>query len=156
MLVMNRLPLWALPALLFVAGCSGDLRDVVGEPPLAGIDGVTRDGDRIIVDLALRNVNDRAMELSAVEIQLRLDEKPPAAGRKETMLRISARGREVLAVVLDVEPVLQSRLDALEAGEVPGLPWQMDLVLVGADGKRRETDARGWLHPVPGQPGRFR
>jgi len=156
MKAMDKLQRCALLALLILAGCSGNLRDVVGEPPQADVDGMTREGDRIMVDLALRNVNDEALELAVVDLELRLDETPPATGRKETPLRISARGREVLELALEAGPAARARLDALEAGEAPGLRWQMNLVLVAAGGKRLETETRGWLHPVPGQPGRFR
>ena len=149
-----RLALYA--CLLGLAACAGNYRDVVDEPPQAAIDGIERQAGGLVIELALRNVNDEPMTLASVAMTIELDGAPLTTARRETPLVVSARGREVLRLRVPAERAGLARLDRLGSGQVTRLPWTMDLTL-GIDGGRdRETRTEGWLHPVPGQPDRFR
>lgn len=150
---MRSLPI-AL-AICLLAAC-GNIRNVSGEPPLAGIDGLQRQGNELVIDLALRNVNDLPMKLSAVEIELALAGQPLAAGREDIPLRISARGREVLRLKMIGREAGMNRLEALAQGERSSLPWTLQLTLIDDNERFKRASAQGWLHPVPGQPDRFR
>lgn len=146
----------ALLTLMLLAGCSGNVREVTGQPPQVGIDGLAREASGVVVELALRNVNDEALELTTIGIELSVDERPLTAGDRESPLKISARGREVVRLSLPAEEPALERLDALANGSVASLRWSMDVNLTTDRGRERETRASGWLHAVPGQPGRFR
>jgi LEA14-like dessication related protein len=137
-------------------GCAGNFRDVTDEPPQASIDGIERQGDTVRVELALGNVNDVPMRLSSVDLELTLDGVPLASGRRDTALMISANGREVLRIALPAEARGLDRLDRLSTGDAARLPWTMNLALGISEGPDRRTRTEGWLHPVPGQPDRFR
>lgn len=146
----------ALGMLVLVAGCSGNVREVVGEPPQIGIDGLVREASGVVVELALRNVNDEALELAAIEIELTLDELTLAAGSRESPLTVSARGREVVRLSLPANQPVLERLDELSGPGVASLRWQMEVDLTTGGGRKYKTQASGWLHPVPGQPRRYR
>ncbi|NEZ04640.1 LEA type 2 family protein [Wenzhouxiangella sp. XN201] len=149
-----RSPLITL-AVCLLAAC-GNIRDVTGEPPLAGIDGLARQGDELVIELALRNVNDMHMQLSAIEFELDLDAQPLAAGREDLPLRISARGREVIRLRVNGHQAGLNRLEALASGERASLPWSLELTLINQEDRFNRASAQGWLHPAPGQPDRFR
>lgn len=150
---MRSLPI-AL-AICLLAAC-GNLRDVTGEPPLAGIDGLERQGSELVIDLALRNVNDMPMRLSAVEIELELAGQPLVSGREDAPIRISARGREVLRLNMTGHAAGLGQLETLAESERASLPWTLQLTLIDDNDRFKRANAQGWLHPVPGQPGRFR
>lgn len=150
---MRSLPI-AL-AICLLTAC-GNIRNVSGEPPLAGIDGLERQGEELVIELALRNVNDVSMQLSAVEIELGLAGQPLAAGREETPLTISARGREVLRLQMIGREAGMEQLEGLARGERTSLPWTLQLTLIDDNERFKRASAQGWLHPVPGQPDRFR
>lgn len=150
------LALLALIILLGSTGCGGSVRDVVGEAPLADVAGLNRSADGIVLELALRNVNDQALELAALHIQLGLAEQPLVDVRMERSVTITARSREVLRLPLMVQATGLERLDKLATGEVQRLPWQLSLTLTPSQGRTLHTQARGWLHPVPGRADQFR
>lgn len=143
-------------AALMLAACSGNVREVVGEPPQAFLYGLEKRGDAVVVELALRNVNDTPLSLSETRLTLGLDGKPLVEGGRELPLTISARGREVIRFGLPADPAGMRRLGALGDGSVPRLPWDMEVKLLLTGSRERTTQAKGWLHPVPGQANHFR
>lgn len=143
-------------AAIGLAACSGNLREVVGEPPQASLYGLERRDDSIVIELALRNVNDAPLSLSGTRLSLRLDGEALAEGERRLPLTISARGREVIRFDLPADPAGWQRLEALENGNVEQLPWAMEVKLQLDGSRDRSTRAEGWLHPVPGQANRFR
>ena len=156
---MNNLPprlCGLLLVLATLAACSGNLRDVIDEPPQAGLDGLQRSGGEVVVELALRNVNDETLRLRAASLSLTLDGQALAGGRREVPLAISARGREVVRLALPGRPPGLERLEALSSKQVERLPWRMEVSLELDGGGDYTTETNGWLHRVPGQPNRYR
>lgn len=143
-------------AVLLAAGCAGNVREVVGKPPQAGIDGMALAGTHVVLELALRNVNDASLELTAIAVELQLDGQPLAEGRQGIPLVIAARGREVVSMRLAAEPAGLDRLSALSAGDHDSLRWSMKLTLEQRGRREQQSEATGWLHRVPGQDDRFR
>lgn len=155
----NHLPgrhLGLLLALAMLSACSSNLRDVYGEPPQAALAGMERSEDGVIIELALRNVNDESLRLDAVSVTLTLDDEPLVSGERELQLTISARGRDVVRLALPADAAGLARLDALAERQVERLPWSMEVGLRLANGGDRTAKADGWLHRVPGQLDRFR
>ncbi len=145
-----------LMALITLAACSGNLREVTNQPPQASLDGLEKTSDGVIVALGLRNVNDEPLQLDGVSITLTLDDEPLAVGDRHLPLIISSRGREVLRFTLAAEPAGLQRLNELATGDVARLPWSLEAQLTLSSSAKRRARANGWLHPVPGQPDRFR
>lgn len=143
-------------ATVLLAACSGNLREVHGEPPQVFFHGLARDGEAVTIEIALRNVNDAPLSLAAARLTLELDGRPLVDGGNDLELAISARGREVIRFNLPADPAGMERLDALGGGSVHRLPWTMQVKLSLAAGGDRKTRAEGFLHRVPGQENRFR
>ncbi len=143
-------------ATTMLTACSGNLREVIGEPPQTSLHGLAQSGEAVIVEIALRNVNDAPLGLAAARLNFELDGRPLVSGGKNLELAISARGREVIRFNLPADPAGMERLNALGGGGVHRLPWTMTVKLSLAAGGERTTRANGWLHRVPGQENRFR
>lgn len=153
--MIPRLALLTLIALM-ATGCINSMREVAGNAPLTGIDGLARSDSGLELDLALSNVNDRPLALSDAEVELSLGGGDPVTARESVSLTIAPRGREVLRISLPPERVHLEQLDELSSGQRKNLPWKMSLKLWQPDGPRIDTEAEGWLHPVPGRENRFR
>ncbi|NBB92094.1 MAG: hypothetical protein GVY32_02875 [Gammaproteobacteria bacterium] len=151
----TRLATLALIALI-AAGCTGNVREVVGKAPLVGIDGVQRSDSEIALEIALRNVNDRPLTLSGIAVELSLDERGPVRIRQDLSLSIAPRGREVITLSLPAERAPWEALESLSDGQHNRLPWQMSLQLFRPGESPMSAETEGWLHPVPGQRDRFR
>jgi hypothetical protein len=146
-----------LLALVALVACSGNLRDVSGEPPQATLDGMARQNDgHVLIELALRNVNDKPLRLESAGLTLTLGGESFYSGRRELALTISARGREVVRLSVPADPAGLDRLRHLADREVERLPWTLEARLQLEGGGTRIARADGWLHRVPGQPDRFR
>lgn len=155
----NPLLLTGLVMLLFtlLAGCGGPSRQVRGEAPLVDLDGVGLLEERLMLDLALRNVNDTRLEIAALTLFLDFDGERVAELRDSPRsLGIAPRGREVLRIEVPASPESTELLRQLADGERTSLPWQLELNLESGRRQSPTPIARGFLHAVPGQPNRFR
>ncbi|MGY6554067.1 MAG: hypothetical protein ACXIUM_06055 [Wenzhouxiangella sp.] len=151
-----------LGLVLVLSACGGGPREVRGELPLITLEGLERQADQIHLQLGLRNVNDRPMPLGEVTLSLSVGGVPLTQLTHAPDFEIGARGREILNLRgAGLAEGLQ-RLDELEPqpganSETPrSLAWQMQISLSDERGRSRDSEASGFLHPVPGQPGRFR
>lgn len=145
-----------------VSACGGQPRQVSGELPLVQLDGLALVDALVQLDIGIRNVNDRPLELSQVVLLLELDDGPVTQRTPHRFdLNVSARGREVIRLESDIDERGQRLLEELSAGERNSLAYRLELEFDGQRRRQRQrqlddTIARGFLHPVPGQPGRFR
>lgn len=151
-----------LGAALALSACGGGPREVRGELPLITLEGLERQADRIDLQLGLRNVNDRAFYLGEVSLHLSVDGSHLLELVHTPNFEIGARGREVLTLRGQGLADGLQRLDQLELQASPehealrSLAWQMQISLSDERGRRSDSEVSGFLHPVPGQPGRFR
>ncbi len=157
------LPAWLLGCiLLLLGGCGSGTREIRGELPLVGVEGLTVEGDQVSLLLRLRNVNDRSLQVYDLEASLRVNDQALATVSDSPRIEISARGRETLRLQA---PASQEGLDALTllgpteeeaATGAVNVAWQLDLELIDERGRGRDIQASGFFHPVPGRPGHFR
>ncbi|TVS12009.1 MAG: hypothetical protein EA419_06325 [Wenzhouxiangella sp.] len=163
--INNRLiRLLAAVLAISISACASGPRQVRGELPLVSVDSLTRHNGEITLLLAFRNVNDRAFPLNDIGIDMRLNEAKLVDTAHTPGIEISARSREVVRVRIPALAPGLAVLDQIAGGspadeDRPGLvsaAWQLELTLIDERGRSRETEASGFLHPVPGQPGRFR
>lgn len=153
-----------LAAVLLLSACGSGTRAVRGELPLVTLDGLERQGEQVSLQLGLRNINDQALELNEVQVRLYIDGQPLLVLTHAPDFAIGPRGREVLRLDGPGQENGLERLDQLDPvtaatrNQSPrrSVGWHMELVLTDQRGRIRETEASGFLHPVPGQPGRFR
>ncbi len=158
------LRLLAVVLILGISACASGPRTVRGELPLVSVDSLTRQDGQITLLLAFRNVNDRAFPLNEIGVNLLLNGAELVDMVSTPGIEISARSREVLQLQTQALAPGLAVLDQMQHGsgadEEQPLPvnaaWQLELTLTDERGRTRETEASGFLHPVPGRPGRFR
>jgi LEA14-like dessication related protein len=142
---------------LMLAACGGQPRKVSGEFPLVNLDGLSLSNGSIGVDIGIRNINDSPLELPAMAFRLMLDGQLVAERNDQApSISIAARGREVLRLQSEINPSGRQLLEELDRGERSNLAYQLELEFEGRRRQRGDTETRGFLHAVPGQPGRFR
>lgn len=154
----SSLQVLTLLALAMLVACSGQPRQISGQLPLVSLDGLGLDGELVQFDLGIRNINDRPLELTSLFLQLELDgQRVTGRDQRRLDLSVAARGREVVRLESSVDVHGRRLLEALGAGERMSLAYRLELEF---DGQRQrelnDTIIRGFLHNVPGQPGRYR
>jgi len=150
-------------ALTLLSACASGPREVRGELPLITLDGLERRDAGITLLLGLRNINDRPFPLTEVEVQLRVGGELLLSVIHTPDFELGPRGREVLVLRGPGQDAGLRTLDRLEPAAAQNdvialgsIDWSMDLRLNDERGRSRTTESSGFLHPVPGQPGRFR
>ncbi len=141
-----------------LTACASGPRGVTGELPQVTLDGLERQEEQITLLLGLRNINDRPLPLTEVEVELNSGDARIVTATHRPDFEIGARGREVLRMDGNAEPEGLRLLEPATNGNTrPGrISWSMQVHLTDERGRSRTTEASGYLHPVPGQPGRFR
>ncbi|MGK7294928.1 MAG: LEA type 2 family protein [Candidatus Wenzhouxiangella sp. M2_3B_020] len=139
-----------------LAACSTGPRKVRSEPPGLQVENLALEPSRVELGLILHNRNDHPITVTGAQLTMRvegellLDEDWPLALdigprlREHVRLEASARGDAVRRL----ENIMAER-DASIAFRLTG-----ELRIDGIDDSGRSV--RGFLHPVPGQPGQFR
>jgi hypothetical protein len=153
-----------LAAGLILSACGSGSREIRGELPLIRFEGLTLDGDQASLDIGLRNLNDRSLNLSELKVRFFIEQSLLVDASRDFNIDISARGREVFTLrspgereglrALQREFATEGQSSASPAGRNAG--WRMELTLIDEEGREAEASAQGFLHPVPGRPGQFR
>ena len=149
--------LLALASLMCLASCASGPGTVSGELPLVNLESLELQDQQLLVDLSIRNLNDQRLESPLREASLTIDGQ--AADFENILpltLNISARGRENLRLTVTADSATQAALLALADERGQSLPYQLTLTFDGRRASRTPVEQNGFLHPVPGQPGRFR
>ncbi len=154
---VQSLHLLALALLLCLAGCASGPRTVSGQLPLVNLEGLELQGQRLLIDLSVRNLNDQRLESPLNEASLTIDGQPARfEGVFPQAINIPARGRESLRLSATADSPVLEALQALDQSRGQSLPYQIKLTFDGRRAGRNPVEQVGFLHPVPGQPGRFR
>ena len=140
--------------LVGLTGCGAATRDD-SEPPLIGIDGLNRDGDRITLVLSLRNLNPTAQRFDPSLLQLRLDEVMLLNWTQPGGTELGIRSRESLRLVGVAEVAGLEALDRLSEGG-RNLAWALEVTVVDPRGREQVIETAGFLHRVPGRVDQFR
>lgn len=139
-----------------LAACGGGPRQVRGELPLVMVESLSLDGDRAVLQLAVRNINDTRLQINRVNVDLRLENAAAASLTNVPVdVQIPPRGRDMLHFETMLEPRAAELLAALESNDRNSVGWQIEITFDPERGRQR-SEGSGFLHPVPGQPGRFR
>lgn len=142
---------------MLLAACGGNARQVSGEVPLVSLDGLGLSENTLELDIRIRNINDSSLELPTLTLSLTLDGQYVVQGRRlYPSVVIAARGREVIRMETDLNARGRQLLEELARGDRDSLAYQLDLEFEGRRRRQEDPEVRGFLHAVPGQPGRFR
>jgi LEA14-like dessication related protein len=152
----RRLLSAALIVLGLTAACAGSLPRINSDMLRVDIDTLEHRNDSVIIDLAMRNLNQKPLQYQALKLELSLDGEPLVSTRHPYPFVLPKRSRELVRVESQAEAAGLERLEALGGGQRPPMQWTMRLSLIDDRGRERPIDYDGWLHVVPGQANRFR
>ncbi|QOC21912.1 hypothetical protein IC757_12860 [Wenzhouxiangella sp. AB-CW3] len=152
----HRLSTVLILILSLTMGCMGGLPRVSTDTLRVSIDSLERTEDHLVINLALRNLQERELAYKALEIQLELDGTKLAGTRHEMPFELPARSREVIRIETTGSSAGLEHLNKLSEGQRQSLPWTLELGMIGERGPTRSVEYEGWLHAVPGQINRFR
>ncbi len=139
---------------LLLAGC-GPL-EVRSAPPGSDLDGLRVDGDVLVLRMLVINRNDVPLALSGARLEVTLGGETLEARDWPLSLDLGPRNREAVELRMPATDAVLRALERLERGDRAPLPYELTgrwTLAQGGDERIRRT---GFLHPVPGRPGRFR
>ena len=138
---------------LSLAACSSPEK-ISGQEPVLALDSMQVDGERLRVRIRVSNLNDFQQRLSQPTLSLGLAELPTLQSLDTApSLGIAANSRELLNFEFTLNENVQQIMQRLTQREFERLPWTMQLF---ESETRPISTAQGFVHAVPGQPGRFR
>ena len=151
---------WLLPTALIMlglsTGCAGSLPRITSDTLRVNIDALEYRDASVVIDLAMRNLRDRPLHYEYLDLELTLDGEKLVGTRHHEPFTLATRSREIVKVDSSAEAAGLQRLEALGSGDLPAMPWTLQLTLIDDRGREREIEYEGWLHRVPGQENRFR
>ncbi|MEM1080605.1 MAG: hypothetical protein AAGH65_03400 [Pseudomonadota bacterium] len=139
-----------LLACIAISACGPIKIDSV--PPGLALESVSIETSGIELNLLIENRNDSAILVTYAELSLELEGTPIINAQGTVNLDISPRGRESLSITLPPEPGGEQALQRIDRSARYQLMGRLEFQSLD----RHEIEVRGFLHPVPGQPGRYR
>ncbi len=144
----------AVLALLVLAACGAKL--VKNQPPFVQVSSWRSDATALHVDLRIRNVNDTALEIQRLRLEIVLRDSPLLTYDAPYRADVAANGFEVLNLQFSAAGDSIDLLAELESGVVNSLPYSLEGSVETAAGKKLKFDHQGHVYAVPGKPGHFR
>ena len=142
-----------LPLLLFVLLLSAcGPREIRTVPPGLVLESVTIVDQQVQLNLLIENRNDIVVGLQAANLRMSFDETMLFETEWSTSLDLDPRGRESLRITIDAEAEGLALLQSTETARA----YELRGLLQFEDLQDFPVNLRGFLHPVPGQPGRYR
>jgi hypothetical protein len=129
---------------------------VRGESPLVSISSLSAIDQDLTADFDIRNINDVEMNITAIEIFIRIKDAGSTEYNSEFNLNIGANGTEEIHVDQLPERLASELLDSLESGEVLSLPFKLEGRVRTIEDGYLVFSHDGHLYPIPGKPGQFR
>lgn len=145
-----------LTAACLLGACAAGAGKIRLEPPSIQVESLRIEDDTVYFRLLVHNRNDHVLYLSEATVTMRIDGSELFNAAWQLDLDMSPRGRELIS--LDA-PAMQAAAKILPGpgpSNTTGVPFELSAELVFGDMRNAEVDQRGFLHPVPGQPGEFR
>ena len=135
---------------VFLIGCGA--REVRSIPPGVSLESVTIIDQRIELNLLIENRNDHVIVLHTSDLRMSFEDTQLFETVWSSTLDIDPRGRESLRITTDAD---SEGLDLLQGTET-ARAYRLRGLLQFEDLSSYPLNLRGFLHPVPGQPGRYR
>ena len=138
-----------------LAACGGTKR-VRGEAPFVDITSWSIDGQELSAALRVRNVNDEALPVSGIQLDIDLDGESLVSHLETTDIEVAANGSERVDLVMTATEAGTALLSELQGGERQSLPYHFEGWVQETDGKKMRYQRDGHIYTVPGRPGQFR
>lgn len=146
----------SLTAVCLLCACAMGPREIRLEPPSLQVESLRVEDGKVHFRLLVHNRNDHVIYLSEAAVAMRIDGAELFNAAWQLDLDMGPRGRELVS--LDAT-AMQAAAELLSDGaptSPAGVPFELSAEIVIADMRDAEIGQRGFLHPVPGQPGEFR
>ena len=146
--------------MLVLAGCQAHGDKLLGIPPRLELESLRLVEDasvaRIELVILLFNPNDIPVEVDDLRLEFSLDEQDGLEFGRALQLDIGARNRERVRLTAEASAALVGRLRSLrDSGQGP-MPYQLRGELAFNGARPSPIGLSDFLHPMPGQPNRFR
>ena len=154
----GRKRLQALVILLagvFLNACSSNA--IRGEAPFVQVNGWTLDGQRLTLELRLRNVNDEPLEVRGITLDGTVDGSTALFRHQQTLdFDDAAGGFESLTLETTASEDGAALMMRLEQRERPNLAYRLRGTISSDDSGELAVSVDGRMYTVPGRPGNFR
>ena len=139
-----------------IAACSTGPRKVRSEPPGLQVENLALERSRVELGLILHNRNDHPIAVTGAQLTMRVEGELLFEENWTLALDIGPRLRERVRLDAAAGEDAVGRLKEIAAERDASISYRLtgELRIDGADDSERSV--RGFLHPVPGQPGQFR
>lgn len=146
-----------LLGLALVAAASGcGPVEVRSAPPGTELDGLAVDGETLVLRVIIDNRNDVPMTIAGSRLGLTLDSIELEGRDWPLDVQIGPRGREAIDLQMPASGAALGLLGELDAGGRASLRYRLEGQLQIVDSRDIRVRRDGFLHPVPGRPGRYR
>jgi len=144
-------------ALLLAAACAACGPQIIeGRPPFLRISEMNMVNGTLAVDFDISNPNEVEMKIDAIEVEVNVGDIDLVHSDPAFTLTVGASSTEILHVTQPPPDGLQTRLDALDNGDIISLPFNLSGRVHTIEDGYLEFDQKGHLYPVPGKPGYYR
>jgi len=146
----------AICCLLALLGACGGNSMIRGEPPQVTINSLVRTAAGLNLQLRFRNINQVPLQISGADFTFTLDDHPFEVNESAMTLYLDASTSEVSAFTLSLPGEIDTRLKAVEDGDVASLQHELKGEVIDSQGNELKFSFRGHIYAVPGRPGQFR
>jgi len=154
---MKSARLILLPAVVcLLFACATGKREIRLEPPSLQVESLRIDDDTVHFRLLVHNRNDHVLYLSEAAVAMRIDGTELFNAAWQLDLDMGPRGRELVSLDAPAMAAAAEVLSAFGRSDGTGVPFELSAEFVIEDMRDAEIGQKGFLHPVPGQPGQFR
>ncbi|MBL37162.1 MAG: hypothetical protein CMP07_02015 [Xanthomonadales bacterium] len=149
-------PIVLLTVVCLLGGCATGPRQIRLEPPSLQVENLRIEDGVVHFRLLVHNRNDHVLYLSEAAVAMRIDGTELFNAAWQLDLDMGPRGRELVTLDAPATPAGAEILSAAGQSGRAGLPFELSSAFVIEDMRDAEIGQKGFLHPVPGQPGEFR
>jgi len=139
-----------------LCACATGPREIRLEPPSLQVENLSIKDGTVYFRLLVHNRNDHVLYLSEAAVEMRIDGTELFDAAWQLDLDIGPRGRELVSLDTPARPAAASILSARGQAGDTGVPFELASEFVIENMRDSEISQKGFLHPVPGQPGEFR
>jgi hypothetical protein len=131
-------------------------REIRLEPPSLQVENLRIHDGMVHFRLLVHNRNDHALYLSQAAVAMRIDGTELFNAAWQLDLDMGPRGRELVSLDAPAMPAAAEILLTLAQSGRTNVPFELSSDIVIENMRNAEIGQKGFLHPVPGQPGEFR
>lgn len=139
-----------------IGACASGPGQIRLEPPSLQVESLRVDEGTVYFRLLLHNRNDHDIFLSEANVGMRIDGSELFSDTWQLDLDVGPRGRELVSLDAPARQEAADLLSTAGSSGAGGMPFELAAEILMDSMRNAEISVKGFLHPVPGQPGTFR